>query len=170
MLKQTLPPTEPPVLLVPGEIVYKVVLGDIEQFVVTPETWLCGRVNRGYRLKKENCWDVTWNTQINKVVFTIPEPAMQVTNSNSAKIGTSEIKVTALSTPLDASFLFYGKEAQKTIPIENRRNVMEYVKINMGEIPLRDYYEIVAIQNGFSSYEEMKKEGFSIEKPKTFTK
>lgn len=111
MLEQTLPPTEPPVLLVPGEIVYKVVLGDIEQFVVTPETWLCGRVNRGYRLKKENCWDVTWNTQINKVVFTTPEPAMQVTNSNSAKIGTSEIKVTALSTPLDASFLFYGKEA-----------------------------------------------------------
>lgn len=55
MLEQTLPPTEPPVLLVPGEIVYKVVLGDIEQFVVTPETWLCGRVNRGYRLKKENC-------------------------------------------------------------------------------------------------------------------
>ena len=47
---------------------------------------------------------------------------------------------------------------------------MKYVKINMGEIPLRDYYEIVAIQNGFSSYEEMEKEGFSIEKPKTFTK
>ena len=78
MLEQTLPPTEPPVLLVPGEIVYKVVLGDIEQSVVTPETWLCGRDNRGYRLKKENCWDVTWNTQINKVVFTTPEPAMQV--------------------------------------------------------------------------------------------
>ncbi len=93
MLEQTLPPTEPPVLLVPGEIVYKVVLGDIEQFVVTPETWLCGRVNRGYRLKKENCWDVTWNTQVDKVIFTTPEPAMQVTNSNSAKIGTSEIKV-----------------------------------------------------------------------------
>ena len=57
---------------------YKVVLGDIEQSVVTPETWLCGRDNRGYRLKKENCWDVTWNTQINKVVFTTTEPAMQI--------------------------------------------------------------------------------------------
>lgn len=57
---------------------YKVALGDIEQSVVTPETWLCGRDNRGYRLKKENCWDVTWNTQINKVVFTTTEPAMQV--------------------------------------------------------------------------------------------
>lgn len=78
MLEQTLPPTEPPVLLVPGEIVYKVVLGDIEQSVVTPETWLYGRDNRGYRLKKENCWDVTWNTQINKVVFTTTEPAMQI--------------------------------------------------------------------------------------------
>lgn len=44
---------------------------------------------------------------------------------------------------------------------------MEYVKTNLGIIPLTDYYEIVASQNGFESYSEMKEDGYSIEKPQT---
>lgn len=36
------------------------------------------------------------------------------------------------------------------------------VKTNMGEIPFEDYCEIVAMQNGFSSYAEMREEGYSV--------
>lgn len=38
----------------------------------------------------------------------------------------------------------------------------EYVSTNIGKIPLADYREIIALQYGFSSYEEMKSEGITI--------
>ena len=61
---------EPPILLSEGQTVYKVVRGDVETHVVTGETWTCNESNRGDRLKRmDGCWDCTWNTQINKVVF-----------------------------------------------------------------------------------------------------
>lgn len=40
--------------------------------------------------------------------------------------------------------------------------LQKYVKTNMGIIPLEDYYEIVAQQNGFRSYEELQNEGLSV--------
>ncbi|SHK73214.1 hypothetical protein SAMN02745243_03619 [Hespellia stercorisuis DSM 15480] len=39
---------------------------------------------------------------------------------------------------------------------------LEDVKTNMGTMPKEDYQEIVAQQNGFDSYEDMKLQGFSI--------
>ena len=36
------------------------------------------------------------------------------------------------------------------------------VETNMGKIPIEDYKEIIAIQYGFDSYEDMRKEGFDI--------
>lgn len=70
---------EPPRLLREGQAVYKVVRGDIEIHIVTGKTWTCGEGNRGYRLKRiDGCWDSTWNTQINKVVFTDREFAESV--------------------------------------------------------------------------------------------
>ena len=36
-------------------------------------------------------------------------------------------------------------------------------KTNMGEIPIEDYCDIVAMQNGFDSYEDMKNQGYIIE-------
>ena len=39
------------------------------------------------------------------------------------------------------------------------------VQTNMGSMPLEDYLEIRACQYGFSSYEEMKEDGLSIEIP-----
>lgn len=69
----------PLILLAEGQTVYKVVRGDIETHIVTGETWICGGDNRGYRLKKaDGCWDCTWNTQINKVVFVNLEAARRV--------------------------------------------------------------------------------------------
>ena len=42
----------------------------------------------------------------------------------------------------------------------------KYVKVSMGGrdriIPLEDYLDIQASQNGFDNYESMKKEGYSI--------
>lgn len=36
------------------------------------------------------------------------------------------------------------------------------VKTNIGTMPIEDYLEIQAIQSGFDSYEDMKKQGYSI--------
>lgn len=62
---------EPPRLLSVGQTVYKVVRGEVEECIVGERTWACGTENRGYDLDK----GVTWNTQINEVVFTEREPA-----------------------------------------------------------------------------------------------
>lgn len=65
---------EPPRLLSAGQTVYKVVRGDVEECIVGERTWACGTDNRGYDLDK----GVTWNTQIDEVVFTEREPAERV--------------------------------------------------------------------------------------------
>lgn len=41
----------------------------------------------------------------------------------------------------------------------------KYVDTNMGTIPLKDYLEIIAIQHGFDSYEDMKANGYEIYVP-----
>ena len=41
----------------------------------------------------------------------------------------------------------------------------KYVKTNMGSIPLEDYLEIRAQQLGFSSYKELREEGYMIDIP-----
>lgn len=43
----------------------------------------------------------------------------------------------------------------------------KHVKTNMGSMPLEDYYDIVAMQHGYDSYEDMKKDGLSITPPET---
>lgn len=62
---------EPPVMLTEGQRVYKVIRGDVKECIVGKRTWSCGHNNRGYDLDR----DVTWNTQIGRVVFTEREPA-----------------------------------------------------------------------------------------------
>ncbi len=64
----------PLILLAEGQTVYKVVRGDIETHIVTGKTWTCGGDNRGYDLDG----DVTWNSQIGKIIFTSREPAERV--------------------------------------------------------------------------------------------
>lgn len=39
----------------------------------------------------------------------------------------------------------------------------KYIKTSMGIIPLEDYLDIIAIENGFSDYEELRREGYNIE-------
>lgn len=43
----------------------------------------------------------------------------------------------------------------------------KHVETNMGNMPLEDYYDIVAMQHGYDSYEDMKKDGLSIAPPET---
>lgn len=40
---------------------------------------------------------------------------------------------------------------------------MKGIKTNIGTMSKEDYLDIVAMQHGFSSYEEMKKEGYVID-------
>ena len=39
---------------------------------------------------------------------------------------------------------------------------MRYVSTNVGTIPIEDYGEIMAVQNGFNSYEELRKQGYRL--------
>lgn len=39
---------------------------------------------------------------------------------------------------------------------------MRYVKTNIGTMPIQDYREITAVQNGFDSYEDMRKQGYHL--------
>ena len=84
---------EPPMLLSEGQMVYKVVRGDVYERIVEKRTWTCGDNNRGYDLDE----GITWNTQIGKVVFADREPAEQVANRYLAEnehILASDIKAT----------------------------------------------------------------------------
>lgn len=45
----------------------------------------------------------------------------------------------------------------------------EYVKTSHGLLPLEDYLDIRAMQNGFDDYEDMRNSGICIEKPETVT-
>ena len=42
----------------------------------------------------------------------------------------------------------------------------KHVETNMGNMPLEDYYDIVAMQHGYDSYDDMKKDGLIIAPPK----
>lgn len=44
------------------------------------------------------------------------------------------------------------------------------IETNIGSMPFEDYCEIRAMQNGFNSYAEMKREGYSIERPEVKSK
>lgn len=46
-----------------------------------------------------------------------------------------------------------------------QHNNQEMVKTNIGSIPIEDYREIIAIQNGFNSYEQMRAAGLGVDVP-----
>lgn len=76
----------PPILLDVGQIVYKVIRGDVrELYVYDEKPWLCGENDseRGYRLKeKDGCYDCTWNSNIGVNIFTDKEQAYRVAEAH----------------------------------------------------------------------------------------
>lgn len=67
---------ESPILLHPGDKVYLVVRGDIEEHTVLDRTWSLSGGNRGYDLDH---WQ-TWNSKIGKTTFTCYEDAEKTAN------------------------------------------------------------------------------------------
>lgn len=53
---------------------------------------------------------------------------------------------------------------------EREVNASGEIETNIGSMPFEDYCEIRAMQNGFNSYAEMKREGYSIERPEVKSK
>lgn len=70
-LKAQEPITEPPKILRAGQIVFIVVKGDVEPYIVLNETWICDNDNRGYRLQRPNggTYNCTWNKSIGEGCF-----------------------------------------------------------------------------------------------------
>lgn len=48
------------------------------------------------------------------------------------------------------------------VQTEHFNHLKNYVATNIGNVPIEDYREMVAMQNGFDSYDEMYQEGFRI--------
>ncbi len=67
---------ESPILLHPGDKVYLVVRGDIEEHTVLDRTWELSGGDRGYDLDH----DMTWNCRIGKTTFTDFKDAEKVAN------------------------------------------------------------------------------------------
>lgn len=47
--------------------------------------------------------------------------------------------------------------------------MVKTIKTNMGEIPVEDYLDIMAMQYGFDSYKEMREEGYWLDEEKYLT-
>lgn len=74
----------PPVLLNVGQVVYKVIRGDVKElYVYNEKSWIYGdNKERGYRLKeKDGSYDCTWNSRIGVDVFTSQSDALEVAES-----------------------------------------------------------------------------------------
>lgn len=56
----------------------------------------------------------------------------------------------------------YELRGTTTLKEDMEINRSKYVETNIGRIPLKDYREIIAMQCGFDSYEDMLKEGYCI--------
>ena len=57
----------------------------------------------------------------------------------------------------------YDELTNRAMELEMQNVREQSVKTNIGTIPVEDYREIVAPQNGFDSYEDMKSQGISID-------
>ena len=54
------------------------------------------------------------------------------------------------------------KELAKHNGVEVKDNRRKEVQTNMGSIPIEDYREIKAMQNGFDSYDDMYNQGYRL--------
>ena len=106
---------EIPCLLHEGQTVYKVVRGDVETHTVQKRTWTCGGNNRGYDLDG----DVTWNSQIGKIIFTSREPAERVAQEYLAEyehILAENIRATGV---IAYRYEYRGREIVQSYSISN---------------------------------------------------
>ena len=70
----------PQIMLKEGDVVYKVLKGDVCQYTVTGEnSWLFGTDNRGYRLvDKDGIYNVTSNSKLRVDCFRLGSDARQI--------------------------------------------------------------------------------------------
>ena len=70
----------PQIMLKEGDVVYKVLKGDVCQYTVTGEnSWLFGTDNRGYRLvDKDGIYNVTSNSKLGVDCFRLESDARQI--------------------------------------------------------------------------------------------
>lgn len=123
------PISDSPVLLQPGQTVYKVIKGDIEKCTVLPESWTPENGNRGYRLMIEGGGHgCTWNENINIDTFTKYDPAKELAE---AFLSTHEVIMSENIKPTKTVAYSYIRECDKrtmTAFYSELDNGMVYVK------------------------------------------
>lgn len=123
---------KPPILLNSGDIVYKVIRGDVEEYYVYDEkSWLCGEGERGYRLKQQGgCYGCCWNNSIGSNVFIKYEDALKVANrylENNECIRKEDI------VPLKTVAFSYVRQ------LDNKELIAFYTELEDGYLYIKDF-------------------------------
>lgn len=85
-----------------------------------------------------------------------------IANQTLADVGTewfSEAESRFLEKP---DFTDCTQDTMQSLVSEAEKSSVTEVQTNMGSVPIEDYREIVALQSGFDSYDEMYKQGYRI--------
>ncbi len=102
---------EPPILLHEGDVIYKVLRGEIEEKFVLGENWTYGENKRGYRLKDEDGrYDVTSNSAIGKGYYTDYTEALLEANENMKRY---DIILSKSIKPIETIAYHYIREVDK---------------------------------------------------------
>lgn len=88
-------------------------------------------------------------------------PLQNTNQPDEISISDESLKI---KTKLPLGSQMQGKEEMHMTPDNKPERT---VKTNIGEMPLEDYLDIRAMQFGFDSYEDMRKQGYSIDIPET---
>ena len=154
---------EPPILLNIGKTVYKVIRGDIrELYVFDEKSWICGKGERGYRLKeKDGCYDCTWNRSIGVDTFTdyasAESTALSYISGHDVMIGT-EIKADEVT-----AFRYIRG-------CDNREMKAFYARIGNGLLYVKEFmtYEHIISDNAKNVKKFMDQQEFKYDQPEQF--
>lgn len=125
---------EPPILLKSGQMVFLVIKGDVEPFVVLDETWICGDVGeeRGYRLQRPDgsAYNAIWNSSIGTSCFIDREMAHNIAEaylSSVDVIRAEDIK------PIKTTAYSYVREG------DNREMIAFYSELDNGMVYIKEF-------------------------------
>lgn len=69
---------------------------------------------------------------------------------------------------IDLLSAFYKDVCENVRELWLSLGMEEYVKTNIGEMPLEDYFDMRAIQYGYDSYKDLQNCGLSLDRPATY--
>lgn len=133
-------PIDAPVMLNTEQKVFIVVRGDVVQYSVINESWVCGKDNfdRGYRLKHERgTYSVTWNSSIGVSCFLDFESASNVAE---AYLKDHDVIMAESIRPIKTVAYSYTRD-------DNRNMIAFYSELDNGMVYIKEFITFHHIVN-----------------------